>query len=130
MHNLFRFRYTIAPWGCKDHILRDVLHKIKKNQNLTNFLGAPSPPVCPGILGRVAEKPASHRSIAAALRRSSGSRLSRACRGELVEGEAAPAAFRLERKTCEGFFPHRPRGFIRFRKRGRPSPPTYPGPEE
>ena len=47
-----------------------------------------------------ADRPASRHSIAAALRRSSGSRLSRACRGEPVEGEAAPTGQeRIRRAT-------------------------------
>jgi hypothetical protein len=44
MHNLYDFRYTIAPWGCKDHILWDRSRKIKEHQNVMNFLGAHSPP--------------------------------------------------------------------------------------
>jgi hypothetical protein len=50
MHNLYGFRYTIAPWGCKDHILRGRSQKIKENQNLKNFLGALSPPGCAEFL--------------------------------------------------------------------------------
>ena len=50
MHNVIRFRYTIAPWGCKGHILRERLRKILENPILRNLLGAPSPPGCTGLL--------------------------------------------------------------------------------
>jgi hypothetical protein len=56
---------------------------------LSSFAPVPTAEFSTGV-GSGAHHPASRHPIAAALRRSSGSRLSRACHGEPVEGVAAP----------------------------------------